>query len=799
MQRLKSIIDTSHLDTSELDSINSLLQEHSDRFYLEGDELPATNVVEHKITTVDDIPVNQKQYRLPHSLREEGMIGQERPIAYTSRVLRGPELRYEVYEKEALAIVHSVQCFRPYIYGRHFKIYTDHRPLVWFKTAELNTRVQKWRFRLAEFDFQIIYKEGRFNTAADALSRNPPETCEVKAVTRAQTQKANNQIPEPTQQVDSLETPKGPITRAQARLANQTKSTSPQDIATSQQGNDDSPEGVTTPPDVSPEIVTIPLDQVVPDKTIVSERRDKPDIRPNENPPKESKSVDIGNKVLTPTPRSLSLVETKEPLELRQGAIMYFVNSKGLPLDAGALGLEKLKRLDYEYHLDPGEVALIKDKRVAYQFVACLTHDGSQKFVRDDLFSTLSVIKHLALKKKISGINFAKSNEVGQLPWADFMEILQEVFQDEKIKLIKCLGALEYVPPEDRDAIFYELHRSPVGGHRGISKRYQRIKQKYVWDRLKTDIQRRIQQCLECQLKKLARHRTKQPMIITDCPGSTFDKVALDIVGPLPATAEGNIYILTMQDQLSKFCIGVPLPDATATTIADAMVRRLICTFGTPKVILTDQGRNFLSKLLQRVAKRFRIKQVRTTAFHAQSNGSLERSHHALAEFLKQYTNQESDWDQWIELATLNYNSSVQESTKHTPFEVVFGRLARLPSSRPLRECDQLPTYQGYIVNLVTKLNNIKKLAYDNLLESKHRNKKYYDRNLNPVTFKVGDHVFMKKEPKAHKLNDNNVGPFLILRVFDNYNVEIQTGKNSTKIVHSNRLRLSHITSTPIE
>ncbi|KAL7297218.1 hypothetical protein TKK_0009623 [Trichogramma kaykai] len=353
MQRLKSIIDTSHLDTSELDSIDSLLQEHSDRFYLEGDELPATNVVEHKITTVDDIPVNQKQYRLPHSLREE--VKRQVDDLYKKGIIR-----------------HSLSPYSSALWVVPKKARAD----------------GKWRFRLAEFDFQIIYKEGKFNTAADALSRNPPETCEIRAVTRAQTQRANNLIPEPTQQVDSLEFPKGPITRAQARLANQTKKPNPQDIATPRKSDDDSPEIVTTPPDDSPEIVTAPLDQVASDKTTVS------DIRPNEDPPEEPKGVDIDNEVRTLTPRPLSLVETKEPLELRQGAIMYFVNSKGLPLDASALGLEKLKRLDYEYHLDPGEVALVKDKRVAYQFVACLTHDGSQK--RKFLGLTSQNLKKLA-------------------------------------------------------------------------------------------------------------------------------------------------------------------------------------------------------------------------------------------------------------------------------------------------------------------------------------------------------------------------------------------------------------------
>ena len=64
------------------------------------------------------------------------------------------------------------------------------------------------------------------------------------------------------------------------------------------------------------------------------------------------------------------------------------------------------------------------------------------------------------------------------------------------------------------------------------------------------DIQRRIQQCLNCQLKKLVQLKTKQPMVITDTPGTVFDKIALDVVGPLSKTKNGFEYILTRQDQL---------------------------------------------------------------------------------------------------------------------------------------------------------------------------------------------------------------------------------------------------------
>jgi len=84
------------------------------------------------------------------------------------------------------------------------------------------------------------------------------------------------------------------------------------------------------------------------------------------------------------------------------------------------------------------------------------------------------------------------------------------------------------------------MHCSPTGGHRGVTKTYYRIKNNYYWENLKSDVQRYVQQCLHCQLKKLVRVKTKQPMVITDTPGSSFDKVAMDIIGPLPKTKRGN-------------------------------------------------------------------------------------------------------------------------------------------------------------------------------------------------------------------------------------------------------------------
>ena len=88
-------------------------------------------------------------------------------------------------------------------------------------------------------------------------------------------------------------------------------------------------------------------------------------------------------------------------------------------------------------------------------------------------------------------------------------------------------------------------------------------------------------------------------------------------------------------------------------------------------------------------------------------NGSLERSHHVLTEYLKQFVDKNAEWHYWLDLATFSYNTSIHEGTKCTPYELVFGKLARQPSSEPLLSHEKLETYDYYLINLIRKLHDI--------------------------------------------------------------------------------------------
>jgi hypothetical protein len=126
----------------------------------------------------------------------QGPIGQDLPIACASRTLINAEKNYSTTEKELLAIVWGCKQFRQYLYGRKFTIVTDHKPLTWvFNVKDPSSRLLRWRLKLEEYDYDIIYKPETKNTNADALSRiNMTEVKSITEITSVPTEEEKRKI-----------------------------------------------------------------------------------------------------------------------------------------------------------------------------------------------------------------------------------------------------------------------------------------------------------------------------------------------------------------------------------------------------------------------------------------------------------------------------------------------------------------------------------------------------------------------------------------------------------------------------
>jgi transposase InsO family protein len=174
--------------------------------------------------------------------------------------------------------------------------------------------------------------------------------------------------------------------------------------------------------------------------------------------------------------------------------------------------------------------------------------------------------------------------------------------------------------------------------------------------------------------------RTKLPLQITDTPEVVWQNCSMDIIGPITQTCEGNRYLLTLQGELSKYTLAVPISRQDASIVARVFVEQIILKFGITQTLLTEQGSNSLSELFVNVCKLLRVKRIKTSAYHPQTNGALERTHRVLVEYLRCYIlEDQTDWDKWIPCATFVFNTSPHSSTGYTPHEILFGRKANIP------------------------------------------------------------------------------------------------------------------------
>ena len=213
--------------------------------------------------------------------------------------------------------------------------------------------------------------------------------------------------------------------------------------------------------------------------------------------------------------------------------------------------------------------------------------------------------------------------------------------------------------------------------HCGGKATLRLVRSRFVWSRMSSDCLAFARGCSRCQASKIIRH-VRSPLVQRPLPDDRFLSLHLDLVGPLPES-EGNIYLLTIIDRYSRWLEAVPLAAATAVDCAKALIRSWISRFGTPQDITTDQGPQFTSALWSELMSALGVKTLRTTSYHPQCNGMVERVHRVLKERLMSLSASPSDWMTHLPMVLLGLRSSTRDDSAISPAHLVYGGPLRLP------------------------------------------------------------------------------------------------------------------------
>ena len=197
---------------------------------------------------------------------------------------------------------------------------------------------------------------------------------------------------------------------------------------------------------------------------------------------------------------------------------------------------------------------------------------------------------------------------------------------------------LYLTPKAIYDDILRNLHDLPTSGHFGVKKTLARVRQRFYWANLRWTVENWCRRCEKCASRKGYPRRVKAPLKLYNV-GAPMERIAVDVLGPLPKSDAGNQYILIAQDYFTKWPEAFPIPDQRAVTVAEVLVSQFFTRFGTPVELHSDQGRNFESETFQEVCRLLGIHRTRTTTHHLQSDEMVERFNQTLENGLAMFAN----------------------------------------------------------------------------------------------------------------------------------------------------------------
>ena len=358
------------------------------------------------------------------------------------------------------------------------------------------------------------------------------------------------------------------------------------------------------------------------------------------------------------------------------------------------------------------------------------------------------------------------------------------------------------VPVVLQSAALASVHSLPGAGHFGIEKTLHLARQRFFWQGMASDVQIYVQSCPTC-----AQLASKNPVhrapLQSMAAGFPFEFVALDIVGPLPVTPTGNRYVLVIVDYFTRWAEAVPLSAITAEAVALAFIHGWVSRFGAPRRLHSDQGSQFEARLFQSLRTILGIRKSRTTSYHPEGNGLVERLNRTLIHHLKAFVGPtDVHWDIHLPLVLLAYRAAVHSSTGFTPSRLLYGAELRLPVDLvfPPPDPPELSPF-AYVQLVRDRLAQAHSLARVQLAAVHRHQKSVYDAHCSGASFVVGDLVWLHDKVihagESAKFHRYWSGPFRVVRVNGPTSYTLSM-PGCERTVHFNRLKKAVTVSGPV-
>lgn len=353
------------------------------------------------------------------------------------------------------------------------------------------------------------------------------------------------------------------------------------------------------------------------------------------------------------------------------------------------------------------------------------------------------------------------------------------------------------IPSALRYEVLMQGHDNVTAGHLGVHKTYDKLRKRYYWYGMYRDVEHWCKSCVDCAMRKDPKHKPKAPLLPLPVEGA-FDRVAVDCLGPFPASHAGNRYIIVFTDYLTRWPEAFAVKTTEAHVVARLLIDEIIARHGVPRALLSDRGKNFLSSIVMETCRLLDITKVNTTAYHPQTDGLVERFNGTLAQSLSMYVSKDQkDWDRHIPTVLFAYRVSPSDVTGESPFFLLYGREPRLPiDTSLLTPQDVSASVVEHRKRIVQNIEDYQRIARENIQRSQQAMKEYYDRKAKDPNFEVGDKVWVftpkPKKGLSRKLQHRWHGPYRIVQKLSPVHFRLRICNNNravTTTVHANRMK----------